>query len=300
MAISWCPGEPEILEALAKRVDPQKALIHFPSWRTDGYDKNYPTYVASEKAKAFIYKAQAMGFRIMPHFNAIDMDPSHPVYALVRDFQYRDVESKRLQGWSWHEGRGIGVPESNLSRLEHQDKVVMIKVHPGLSLWRTILGEKIQQAAEENGLDAVFIDVTLCTWNLHNGLVEGITSTEGMKRLIAHIAGLGEGLVVGGEGLNEITMQGLSFTQAHLFKSWQSSAEGLERAGGCALNEFLFGKLCRTFGYSSLSGATEAERLRMRIHEEHGAIPTITLHSAKEIEQPNEAVEEVLRRAGSA
>jgi hypothetical protein len=118
-----------------------------------------------------------------------------------------------------------------------------------------------------------------------------------MKRLIEQIAELGEGLAVGGEGLNEITMQGLSFAQAHLFRSWHDNCEGLERTGGCALNDFLFGKLCRTFGYSRLSGETEEEELRMRVHEEHGAIPTVTVRRAEEITSPNSAVEKALELA---
>jgi hypothetical protein len=298
MAISWCPGDPAVLDALAAKVDPKKVLLHFPNWRTDGYDENYPTYVASDSAKAFIAKGQAMGFHVMPHFNSNDMDPSHPVYAQVRDFGYRDIETKRLQGWSWYQGRGIGVPESNDARLGHRDKKVMVKIHPGLSMWRSMLGESILNAARESKLDCVFIDVTLCSWNIHNGLVEGMTPTEGMKRLIEHVGELGGGLVVGGEGLNEITMQGESFAQAHLFQSWHTSGEGLERAGGCALNDFLFGKLCRTFGYSGLSGSTPDSELRMRIHEEHGAIPTITIGSAAEIEKPNRAVRRVMEGAG--
>jgi len=297
MAISWCPGDPAVLDALATKVDPKKVLLHFPDWRADGYDENYPTYVASDPGKQFVAKAQQMGFRVMPHCNSVDMDPSHPAYALIRDFQYRDIEDKRLQGWSWWEGRGIGVPESNAGRVGQRDKKVMVKVHPGLSMWRSILGEDILKATQDLKLDSVFIDVTLCSWNLHNSLVEGMTSTEGMKRLIEHIGGLGDGLVVGGEGLNEITMQGLSFAQAHLFQSWQASAGGLERTGGCALNDFLFGKLCRTFGYSGLGGSTPEEELRMRIHDEHGAIPTITIGSAEEIERPNRAVKKVLERA---
>jgi hypothetical protein len=297
LAISWCPGDPAVLDALAARVDPRRVLLHFPNWRTDPYDENYPTYVASESGRAFIAKAQQMGFHIMPHCNSVDMDPTHPVYSQVRDFQYRDIETGRLAGWSWHEGRVIGVPESNAARSEHRDKKVMVKIHPGLSMWRAILGESILKAARDLSLESVFIDVTLCSWNLHNCLVEDMTPTEGMKRLIAHVGALGDGLVVGGEGLNEITMQGLSFAQAHLFRSWHGTDEGLARTGGCALNDFLFGKLCRTIGYSGLSGATEAERLRMRIHEEHNTIPTLTISSARAIAEPNAAVEAALRKA---
>ena len=299
LAVSWCPGDVTVLEALARRVPPGLALLHFPDWRTDAYDENYPTFVASEKGRAFVTKARAMGFRVMPHFNSVDMDPSNPVYARVRDFQYRDVETKRVLGWAWYEDAVLGVPESNGTRMRHRDKKVMVKIHPGLALWRSILGDAVSGAARLLDLESVFLDVTLVTQNLHNCLVEGATSTEGMRKLIDHVAGLGSGLVVGGEGRNEVTAQGLSFAQAHLFRSWQQNAPGLERTGGCALNDFLFGRLCRTFGYSALSGKTEDERLRMRIHEEHGAVPTITIDGADEILRPNPAVERALARAAA-
>ncbi len=294
LALSWCPGSPEILDALAKILPPKNVLLHFSNWRTDPYDENYPTYIANESAKVFIKKCQEMGFHVMPHFNSIDMDPSHPVYTQIRDFPYRDVETKQLQGWSWYKGRGIGVPESNMNRLNNRDKKVMVKIHPGLSMWRSILGENILKAVRELSLDTVFIDVTLNTFNLHNCIVESMTPTEGMKRLIEHVGRLANGLVVGGEGLNEIIAQGQSFAQAHLFKSWQTSIEGLERTGGCNLNEFLFGKLCRTIGYSGLGGRNKNEELRMQIHLEHNAIPTITIRSAKEITNPAPGVKRML------
>jgi len=298
-AVSWCPGQGSILDAISKKVNPKHCLIHYPNWRTDPYDENYPNYVPSEPAKAFIQKGLAMGFRMMPHFNAVDMDPSHPAYAYLRDFQYRGIERKDLRGWSWYRGRGLGVPESNASRRNNRDKKVMVKVHPGLSMWRSILGQSILDAARELNLDTVFIDVTLVSHNLHNCFVEATTPTEGMKKIIHHVASLGGGLVVGGEGLNEITMQGLSFAQAHLFKSWHTSIEGLERTGGCQLNNFLFGKLCRTFGYSNLSGRNEEQALRMKMHLEHGAIPTVTIRSAKDIESPNPSVKQMLDLATS-
>ncbi len=298
-AISWCPGDTEILDALARKIPPGKVLLHFPDWRTDIYDQNYPAYVASEKGKGFIRKCNEMGFHVMPHFNSIDMDPSNPAYTWIRDFQYRHAETKKLMGWSWVDGRVLGVPESNQSRIENRDKNVMIKVHPGLSMWRSILGENIRKAGRELDLGTVFIDVTLVTQNLHNCLVESTTSTEGMKKLIGHVGSLGRGLVVGGEGLNEITMQGLSFAQAHLFKSWQTSISGLERTGGCDLNQFLFGRLCRIIGYSGLSGRDKDEELRMQIHLEHGGIPTVTIDSANEISSPNTAVKRMIDLANS-
>jgi len=298
-ALSWYGGDPEILDAVAERIDPAEVLIHFSQWRTDAYDENYPTYEPSEQALSVFAKANEMGFHVMPHCNSVDMDPTHPAYAYVRDFQYRDVQTRRLHGWAHDREAGgvLGVPNSYHNLSCNRPRKVMIKVHPGLAMWRSILAENVQSAVNKVGSDTVFIDVTLCSHNLHNCLVENTTSTEGMKRLIEQIGDLGDGLAVGGEGLNEITMQGLSFAQAHLFRSWQANSEGLERTGGCALNEFLFGRLCRTFGYSGLSGKTEEEELRMRLHEEHGAIPTVVVRSAEEITSPNRAVDRMLKLA---
>ncbi len=295
MAISWCPGDIAILEGLARQADPRKVLIHFSNWRTDGYDENYPTYVASERASAFLARALEMGFRVMPHFNIVETDPNNPVYAQVRDFQYRDIETKKLYGWSWVNSRAIGVPESNASRLDHRREKVMVKIHPGLATWRSILCSRIQEAARQHALKDVFVDVALNTFNLHNCLVENTTSTEGVNRLVHQIADLG--LSVGAEGLNETFFQGLSFAQVHLFRNPRAAMEGLDRTGGCPLNNFLFGKLCRLFGYSGLGGRNADEELRARIHEEHGALPTITIRSAAEITNPTPAVKRALENA---
>ncbi|HEU0138234.1 MAG TPA: DUF6259 domain-containing protein [Bryobacteraceae bacterium] len=295
MAISWCPGDIAVLEGLARRVDPGKVLLHFSNWRTDAYDENYPTYIASENAAAFLARALEMGFHVMPHFNIVETDPNHPVYAQVRDFQYRDIETKKLYGWSWVNARAIGVPESNASRLNHRREKVMVKIHPGLAAWRSMLCSRIQEAARQHALREVFVDVALNTFNLHNCLVENTTSTEGVNRLVHQIADLG--LSVGAEGLNETFFQGLSFAQVHLFRNPRTTMEGLERTGGCPLNHFLFGKLCRSFGYSGLGGRNADEELRARVHEENGALPTITIRSAGEITNPTPAVKRALDRA---
>jgi len=296
-AVSWYHGDPEILDALAEKLDPATVLLHYSQWRTDAYDENYPTYEPSADAQALMAKAKSMGFHISPHANSVDMDPSHPAYDYLRNFEYRDVASRRRHGWAWSpEWRG-GPPNSNVELVRNRHRKVMIKVHPGLSMWRSILSEEIGKAIDVVDCDTVFIDVTLCSGNLDNCLVENTTSSEGMNRLIHEIARLRSGLAVGGEGLNEITFQGLSFAQAHLFNSHHATHESLSRCGGCDLNEFLFGRLCRTMGYSRLSGNTDEEALRMRIHDEHGAIPTVTIRSAEEIRNPNAVVARYLREA---
>jgi hypothetical protein len=85
-----------------------------------------------------------------------------------------------------------------------------------------------------------------------------------------------------------------------LFKSWQVSIDGLERTGKCNLNQVLFGRLCKIFGYSGLSGKDKDEEMRMQIHLEHGGIPTITIDSVKEITDPNPAVKQALEMANNS
>lgn len=264
-----------------------------------------PTYAPSDRAREVFAKAHAMGFHVMPHCNAIDMDPTHPVYEQVRDFQYRDPLGKARQGWAWDTERHVSlrVPNSNVALLENRRRKVMVKIHPGLSMWRSILAQNIQTGLDQLPVDAVFIDVTLCTWNLLNCLVEELTCTEGMKRLVDQVADIATGtagragLVVGGEGLNEIIMQGLSIGQVHLFNSSGPSVKGLERTGGCALNALLFEGLARTFGYSALAGRNQDEITRSEIHLSHGAIPTITSPAAQDILNPNAHVRRLLEIA---
>jgi hypothetical protein len=296
LAINWSRADLEMLDALAEQVDPRRVLIHFTEWRKFGYDENYPDFTPSDAGKAFVAKGRAMGFHIMPHCNSIDIDPTHPVYQRLRDFQYRDVRTRGLNGWAW-DGSWLGVPHSPTNLMGNRDKKVMVKIHPALSAWRSHLAEEVEKAMDTLANDFVFLDVTLCTWNLHNSLVENMSATEGMLKLIDKVAVLRGGLAVGGEGRNEITMQGCSFAQAHLFRSFQWSVEGLERTGGTPVCGFLFDDLCRTTGYAHLSGRDAMSELRIETHLTLGAIPTLDGMSAEALRDPTPAVRRVLERA---
>ncbi|MCL2362812.1 MAG: DUF6259 domain-containing protein [Defluviitaleaceae bacterium] len=292
MAVSWFPSEIVALDALAKHTDPTKVLLHIPYWRNFGYDENYPEYLPSKDATEFFKHGQKLGFHMMPHGNSIEIDPTHSLYPLFRDYGYINLETKGRHGWGWGKDGFLGVPSSNLNLTKNRDNKVMIKIHPANKMWQSVLMEELKKAVDILKTDALFIDVTCWTANLHNCLLNSTTTTEGMASLIKHVGSMGSGLAMGGEGLNEITFQGLSFAQAHLYKSYHESVPGLERTGGIDLNNFLFGDLCRTIGYSNLSGKTENERLRMKIHEDHGAIPTVTC-DVNDLLNPSKAMIEV-------
>ncbi len=249
MAISWCRTDNKILDMLAERIDPKKVLIHLPNWRRDRYDQNYPDYTPSEAGISFYRKGQAMGFHVMPHFNAIDMDPSHEVYADITSACSFDSCKRNM-------------------------------------------------SSQQMGyLEGTFIDVTHNCVNLHNSIVENMTTAEGMNKLIHQVGNIEGGLVVGGEGLNEATFAGLSVAQAHLFMGGHVPLAGIERTGGCNISDILFGKVCRTIGYSGLTGRNDGDDLRLQLHLDHGAIPTFTHASVELLSKPTKLVNRVFELA---
>ncbi|MCL2059929.1 MAG: DUF6259 domain-containing protein, partial [Oscillospiraceae bacterium] len=295
----WVPVDGEYLDLLARHVNPKKTLLHISHWRKYKYDQQYPNYEASEESIAFFKKAQQMGFKIAPHGNIFEIDPSEPVYDLVGQFEYREIETGQRLGWTItvnENGERIitRVPMVNSRLRNNRNCNTMVKVHPAQPMWHSLMRENLQKAKRAYDLDCMFLDVSHNTFNLANCLVNNTTSTEGCMHLLDYLSRIDGGWAIGGEGLNEITMQSQTFAQIHLFRWFarpqRGVLDGMERTGGIDLGDFLYGKLCKSVGYSSLVGADEAERLYMRLNEDHGVIPTITARSIADIRNPNPAM----------
>ncbi|MCC6442702.1 MAG: hypothetical protein IT210_04485 [Armatimonadetes bacterium] len=205
-SVGWADARPELLDALAKLHAPSETLIHLSNWRNSAYDVDYPDYTPSREAIAYLKKANEMGFKVMPHFNYFACYWKHPLYARVRDWQIRDAARNEPQGWYWP-------PETH-------DYTRMAYIHPGLALWRRTLGDAVREACALLQAPAAFIDQTLCTWNTDNGLVENMTTVEGMRQLQEEFTGIQPGMVLAGEGLNEISFQRECFAQAHIHDGW--------------------------------------------------------------------------------
>lgn len=302
MSVCWANTDTECLDALAKMVDPRRVLIHFSDWRDFKYDQDYPEYVASEKAAKYLRHGAELGFHIAPHMNSKAIDPSHAVYRMLADFQELSADDQTVHGWGFDEPnwQSLGVPWTEAAKTDpkNRDFNIMAMIHAGSTLWQSELSKRIQQLAKDNPIDSCFIDQTLCAYNLHNCLVDGKTLAEGMRDLIGLISETNGGLAVCGEGCNEIIAQTQSFGMMHLYRSGHFNCEGLERTGGdCAINHFIYGELCKTIGYYRLAGRNEEELLRGRMHEEHGALPTIITNDPQEILHPNAYVAGVFERA---
>lgn len=296
LTLQWTPCREDILDAVSDIIDPSQVLVHVPGWRCDPYDVNYPTYDASEAGKAFIARANEMGFHVAPHFNYFAVDPNHRMFEKVRDFIVRDISTGKLMGWRWRSG-GLPFPQAAGRIRDFRETKTMAYVHAGLSTWRRELVRRTAGALRELKTDSAFVDQTLCTFNGAGGRVEELATWEGMLDLTRELAELDGPPAVCGEGLNELSMRHQSFAQAHLFKSHHQNCEHFEGLDPVPLGDFLYGDLCRTMGYTNLSGEDDATALRLRVHEKLGALPTLVVRDPEQVSEPDPAVQRVLERA---
>ncbi|NQT21764.1 MAG: hypothetical protein HQ592_18820 [Planctomycetes bacterium] len=296
LALQWAGNKPEVLDAVAAIIDPKSVVVHASAWRRDPYDVNYPDYIAGEEGAAFLQHGIDKGFLMMPHHNYFAIDPNHPAYRKLHEFVMREFGTGKLMGWRWKQG-SVPIPQSWSGMKGMQDEKLMTYLHAGASTWRRLLVEQIARAAATHRLTAVFVDQTLCSFNLDNALVENLSSVEGMLALTRELSDLDGPLAIGGEGLNEMNVRYQSFAQAHLFNSHQKNCEHFTELDPVPVGDFLYGDLCKSMGYTNLAGDTPETAWRLEVHERLNALPSLVVRAPEDIQAPNPAVSRVLERA---
>ncbi len=284
LAVCWAaPNEP-MLDALAAAHPPEQTLIHLSDWRTDKYDINYPEYTPREQTLAFMAKARQMGFHVMPHFNYLALYYQHPLYQEMRDFQFRSLDQNKPQGWLW--------PPDTYAYTR------MAYMHAGLGYWRQTLLSRVVEACERVGTDVAFLDQTLCTHNTDNGLVQGLTTVQGLRQLQEEFAAVVPGLVLVGEGLNEVSFQRQSFAQAHIYHGHgKLNPKHVEVAH--PLNAFLWGRHTRLIGYHHLRPNVDEYDLGVEVYERMNALPTIVTNNPKDLQEMTPLTKRIFDRAKS-
>jgi len=295
LAVSWCPTNLDLLEALARRIDPRKVFLHVPNWRAYKYDQDYPTFAPGPEGRYFLEKAVSMGFHAAPHANSCQMNPDHSFFFQARDFCTRSPGDLRWGGWSWLpvEGWGsYGPPQSYSQMPANKDWNILVNVHLAWSPWRRQLTRQAAELIRDLGLDSLFVDVSQLTHNSDNAVLENLTYAEGSIKLVRELAELSRGFCVAGEGRNEISTQYLSVTQYHLYNFAHVHAIDGEDVSWVleattAVNELLFKGLARGIGYHY--GKGENRRLMVDATLKQGAIPTLIFESSdpvRELDQP--------------
>jgi len=280
--LQWAKADPALLDAMAKIHPPARTLIHLSDWRTSKYDVDYPDYVPSAEARKFVEKANAMGFKVMLHFNFFACYNKHPLFQQVRDWQIRSVGRNEPEGWYWP-------PQTH-------DYTRMAYIHPGLGLWRRHLIDAVRQACTGLRAPMAFLDQTLCTWNTDNGIVENLTTVEGMRQLQEEFSAIGPEPLLAGEGLNEISFQRQCFAQAHIHDGWGDlRPEHIPAAH--PICSFLWEGHTRLVGYHHLGPNGKDAEIGVEVYRRMGAIPTLICNEPALITKDQPLVKKLLMAA---
>ncbi|MDE0315597.1 MAG: DUF6259 domain-containing protein [Candidatus Poribacteria bacterium] len=184
--------EAGILEKLSQLVDPEKTLLYVIDWRESGWALNYPDYTPVTSFANFGYfvkEAHRYGFRVMPHVNVVAVSLSHPLYAEFEKYQMYDPRT----------GEKIGSRLSDEFPLHRR----YAWINPASSAFRKLLVDRVRSVWETYRVDAFHLDIS--HFMVNNPPIDGLTVPEGSILLHQELREAMPGIVLGGEGLHEVT-----------------------------------------------------------------------------------------------
>lgn len=255
-----------LLEALPSRLDPAQTMIYLPDWRRAGYDRNYPDYTDPyETLEAFMKKAHALGFRVMLHVNYFGCDPLHPLYAQFEPYHVRSPwGAHEKEWWLW---------------LRAEPEIRFAYINPAHAGWRETFVARMQELCAAYGVDALHLDQTLCLYNDHNGLMDGMSMIEGNAALHRELRAALPHVALSGEGLNERTLPYEAFAQRHVYGinhvdgTWSRP----QLAMAHPISSYLFRPFTVIYGYLGCAPPEQAQFYAawQDAYRHFGVIPTL-------------------------
>ena len=286
LAVCWATTNPQLLDGLAKLHPPEETLIHLDHWRSDPYDINYPVYEPMPATRAYLEKARAMGFKVIPHFNYFACCKGHPLYAAIQDWHVRDLERNEPQGWFFPIGWDAMDAQMAADRARNEalggcpagtpEKPPFYRlayIHPGLARWRRELEDHLVAACDALQAPGAFLDQSYHTWNGNPGLVENMTMVEGLHLLQEELAAIRPELVLAGECLTEISFQRQAFAQTHPWGWGNMQPVHVEAAH--PICSYLWSGHTRLIGYIELEPWNPRLDVSIAIHTKMGVLPTL-------------------------
>ena len=255
-----------VIEALAARLDPRQTLLYLPGWRQAGYDRDYPTYDQPVPELApFVRRAKELGYRVMLHVNYFGVDPLNPLYAQFEPYQVRDPwGTHQQQWWLW----------------ERADPIIKFAyINPAHRPWRELFVERMRRLCAAVPVDALHLDQTLCIFNDHNGLLDGMSMLQGNVALHRELREALPEVALSGEGLDEVTCRYEAFAQRH---AW-----GLNHTDGTwnrtclqmahPISSYLLRPYTVIYGYLGYAPPTDAQLYAAwnEAYQHWGVIPTL-------------------------
>ncbi len=269
----------EVIDALAKQVDPAATLLYIPQWRKDGYDRNYPDYTALDAFEPFVRHARGLGYHVMPHMNYFGCDPEHPAYQRHKTHHLRDPLTNQPAWW---------IPP--LERLPGAEPSIKFAyINPASKAWRDELTERMVAAQKEYGFDAIHLDQTLLMINHAGGLIDGMSSIQGNLALHRQLRQAMPGVALSGEGLNEVTGLYEAFAQRHaphavdhVHATWNEQAI----ASAHPISSYFLTPYTRIYGYLGMCNPSNRGLFLAwrRSYENWGVVPTFARPTVSQVE----------------
>lgn len=255
----------KMLEMLAKQVDPRQTLLYIPSWRRDGYDRNYPDYTAIPEFEPFVRAAHKLGYRVMAHVNYFGCDLKNPLYAKFSKYQLKDPFTKELQWW-W--------PEMI------DPTIKFAYTNPASKEWRQLFISRMVELVGRYHVDAFHLDQTLVMVNDANGIVDGMNCIQGNLALHKELHAALPQIALSGEGLDEVTCRYECFAQRHEWgvNFFDGTWNDRRISQAHPVSSSLLLPYTTMYGYLGMPNPEQAPGTFLawrRAYERYGVIPTI-------------------------
>jgi Domain of unknown function (DUF6259) len=278
-----CGMDAALLDALAEKVDPKATLLYVPSWRRDGYDRNYPDYTALPELGPFVERAHELGFRVMPHVNYFGCDPKNELYTQFEPYQLTDPYSKAKLWWTWDRA---------------DPPIKFAYIDPAHKPWRELFIARMVEAWKTFGFDALHLDQTLCIWNDSRGLMDGLNCAQGNRLLHKELRAALPEVALSGEGLDEVTTAYEAFAQHHALGlnfvegTWDESAI----RSAHPIRSYLLGPFTQSYGYLGMTNPSNAPLYGAwrEAYRVYGVLPTLAHPWLQQVKQPTGFVRQVL------
>lgn len=193
------PYDSSVLDQLATEVNPAQTLLYLADWRNDAFDTNYPDYTPAPNTALLVQHAHALGFHVMLHASMIGVSPGNPDFQSVSQYQALDETGRQLLGFDW------SLPASTPTRYAYID--------PASSAYRSLLVSRLQTAIQSLGVDALHLNIAGWPANDGGGPIGGMNFAQGAVQLQRDLLSAFPGLVLGGEGTNDLIAPYASFEQ---------------------------------------------------------------------------------------
>jgi hypothetical protein len=242
--VSYAGQDAARLETHAEVLDPRQTMLYLHHWRAQDFDVGYPDYARYAKGtREFMEKAHALGFRVMLHLNAYGVDPQHPFYEKGKHAHVRETQPP--------------FAAKNYRNTRVDPPKVIAYINPASKAYREDFVRRVVALVNDLKADGIHLDQNFHAHNDHNGLIDGLTYTQGVVALHQALREALPDVALGGEGLNEMTHRHTSYAQRHVYSVMRKTIDRSALLDAHPISSYLFLPYTRLYGWLGLAAPDE-------------------------------------------